>query len=154
MRYANYMTAVSGRSQRGVGLVEVLIALLVLSFGMLGLAGLQMWSLRYNQSAMERGMAVVQTHSIVDAMRANRSAATTNQFDIKFGVDVPKGNSFTLVALRTWRASLLDALGSGASGEIVCKGSVCTVSVSWSDSRANAKSQGSSMQTVTTVVQL
>ena len=42
-------------SQRGVGLIEVLIAVLVLSFGMLGMVGLQTWSLRNNQSALERG---------------------------------------------------------------------------------------------------
>ena len=141
-------------SQRGVGLIEVLIALLVLTFGMLGMAGLQMWSLKYNQSAMERGMAVVQTHSIVDAMRANRTAATNNQFDIAFDADVPEGNSFTLVALRTWRQSLRDGLGSEASGEIDCNGSMCTVSVRWNDSRANTESQDDDMLTVTTEVQL
>jgi type IV pilus assembly protein PilV len=145
-------------SQRGVGLIEVLIALLVLSFGMLGLAGLQMWSLKYNQSAMERGMAVVQTHSIVDAMRANRTAATTNEFDIEFGDPVPTGNSFTLVALRTWRASLRAELGADASGEIDCRGSVCTISVRWDDSRAKDESEldgdGNGFQTVTTEVQL
>ncbi len=58
--------------QRGVGLIEVLISLLVLSIGMLGLAGLQLFSLRNNQGAMERSMAVVETHSIADAMRADR----------------------------------------------------------------------------------
>lgn len=154
MNCANNTTAVSRRSQRGVGLIEVLVALLVLSFGMLGLAGLQMWSLRFNQSAMGRGMAVVQTHSIVDAMRANRSAARTKQFNIKFDDKVPEGNSFTLVSLRAWRQSLLDELGAGASGEIDCDGSLCTVSVRWDDSRANVKGQGNGVQTVTTVVQL
>jgi type IV pilus assembly protein PilV len=144
----------SHRSQRGVGLIEVLIALLVLSFGMLGLASLQMWSLRYNQSAMERGMVVVQSHSIADAMRADRTAATTNQFDIGFDDEVPEGNGFTLVALRTWRQSLQDELGAEATGAIDCNGSVCTISVRWNDSRANEDSQSDGLQTVTTEVQL
>jgi type IV pilus assembly protein PilV len=150
--------AVSRRGQRGVGLIEVLIALLVLSFGMLGLAGLQMWSLKYNQSAMERGMAVVQTHSIIDAMRANRSAATTNQFDIQFDDPVPAGDSFTLAALRAWRTSLQAELGDQASGEIDCDGADCTISVRWNDARAKDVSEldrnREGFQTVTTEVQL
>ena len=158
MTLASYRTAVSRRSQQGVGLIEVLIALLVLSFGMLGLAGLQMWSLKYNQSAMERGMAVVQTHSIVDAMRANRTAATTNQFDIEFDDPVPEGSSFTLEALRTWRTSLTEELGDQASGEIDCNGSVCTIRVRWNDARAKDESEldanREGFQVVTTEVQL
>jgi type IV pilus assembly protein PilV len=151
----HYTSAVSRRNQRGVGLIEVLVALVVLSFGMLGLAGLQMWSLKYNQSAMERGMAVVQTHSIVDAMRANRSAATANEFNIGFDDEVPEGSGFTLESLRAWRASLADGLGPGASGAIECAASaVCTISVRWNDQRATTAGQGNGMQTVTTEVQL
>jgi type IV pilus assembly protein PilV len=154
------MSAVSRRSQRGVGLIEVLIALLVLSFGMLGLAGLQMWSLRYNQSAMERGMAVVQTHSIVDAMRANRGAATTAGFNREFGDEVPEGEGIVSVTLRTWLESLPNDLGPGADGEIDCDGTLCTISVRWNDSRANREGasggdeDGGGLQTVTTDVQL
>jgi len=121
--------------QRGVGLIEVLIALLVLSFGMLGLAGLQVWSLRYNQSAMERGMAVVQTHTIVDAMRADRAAALSGVFDIGFDASPPTGATFPEVSLRAWRASLTAALGPGATGEIDCDGAVCMIRVRWDDTR-------------------
>jgi type IV pilus assembly protein PilV len=154
------MTAVTRRSQRGVGLIEVLIALLVLSFGMLGLAGLQMWSLRYNQSAMERGMAVVQTHSIIDAMRANHADAVADRFDIAFGAAVPAGDSIVLVTLRTWLANLPNDLGPGAQGAIDCVRELCTISVRWNDARANREGEnggdedGGGMQTVTTEVQL
>src|SRR5688572_22218432 len=85
------------KSHRGVGLIEVLIALLVLSFGMLGMAGLQMWSLRYNHSAMQRGMAVVETHTIADAMRADRAAARRSEFDISLDAEPPSGNTFAQV---------------------------------------------------------
>lgn len=149
------MTGVGRPSQRGVGLIEVLIALLVLSFGMLGLAGLQMWSLRYNQSAMERGMAVVQTHSIADMMRADRAGALGNRFDIALDADVPEGNTFALQSLRTWRQSLMDVLGEAATGSVDCNGDVCTISVRWNDERANpASGNNDGTQTVTTEVQL
>jgi type IV pilus assembly protein PilE len=44
------------RRQHGVGLIEVLIAVVILAIGLLGLAGLQMHTLRDNESAFERGM--------------------------------------------------------------------------------------------------
>src|SRR5690606_33858548 len=90
--------------QRGVGLIEVLIAVLVLSFGMLGLVGLQTWSLRNNQSALERGMATVQTHSIADAMRADRVNAANGGFDIAIDATTPTGTSFRDRAIAQWRA--------------------------------------------------
>lgn len=131
--------------QRGVGLIEVLIALLVLSFGMLGLAGLQLWSLRNNQSSMERSLAVVQTHSIIDAMRADRVTATTGGFnvDIATPAAVPTGGDFARSAIATWRANLINALGTQAVGGVACNGARCTIRVRWNDQRAAANSAGS-----------
>jgi type IV pilus assembly protein PilV len=148
------------KSQRGVGLIEVLIALLVLSFGMLGMASLQMWSLKYNQSALQRGMAVVETHTIADAMRADRAAAMDNQFDIGLEAQPPSGNTFAQQSVRTWRESLEGALGPGATGEVDCNGALCTIRVRWDDKRgmdttpdANGNTP-QTLRTVTTVVQL
>lgn len=148
------------KSQRGVGLIEVLIALLVLSFGMLGMAGLQMWSLKYNQSAMQRGMAVVETHSIADAMRADRAAALRAEFDLGLEAGPPSGNTFAQRSLRTWRQSLTAALGPDATGAVDCDGALCTISVRWDDTRGTnttPDAQGNTaavLQVVTTMVQL
>lgn len=157
MKRRNHFAGLTVNGQRGVGLIEVLIALLVLSFGMLGLAGLQMWSLRYNQSAMERGMAVVQTHSIVDAMRADRAAALSDDFDIGLDDTAPSGATFPEVSLRTWRASLVAALGPAATGEVACDGAACQIRVRWDDQRGinrDAQDTSSTLQVVTTEVQL
>jgi type IV pilus assembly protein PilV len=146
--------------QSGVGLIEVLIALLVLSFGMLGMAGLQMWSLKYNQSAMERGMAVVQTHTIADAMRADRAAALRSEFDISLDTAAPTGNTFPQASLRAWRDSLAAALGPGATGEVDCDGARCTIRVRWNDTRGTNTEPDQDgvtadvLPVVTTVVQL
>lgn len=141
----------SYRRQRGVGLIEVLIAVLVLSFGMLGLAGLQMWTLRNNQSALERGMAIVQTHSIVDTMRADRTSAINNGFDLALDAEAPAGASFAALSLSAWRANLAAVLGPGATGSVDCNGTLCTVAVRWDDQRGSG---GSETQTISTEVQL
>lgn len=138
MRHANQMDV---HAQAGVGLIEVLIALVVLSLGMLGMAGLQMWSLKNNQGAMERGMAVMQTHTIVDAMRAARTTATGNGFNV--GVteaitNTENRTAFSMAALTAWRQSLVDNLGEGATGGVDCNGATCTIVIQWLDRQPQA----------------
>ena len=59
------------KKQQGSTLIEVLIALLVLSFGMMGMAGVQSVSLRGNQAAYFRTQATTLSMDIVERMRAN-----------------------------------------------------------------------------------
>jgi type IV pilus assembly protein PilV len=149
--------------QRGVGLIEVLISLVVLSIGMLGIAGLQVWSLRNNQGAMERSMAVVETHSIVDAMRADRANALAGSFNSDDSSAVEAGTSFATQSLATWQANLERSLGSSAKGAVDCSISgtsagVCTIRVVWTDGRSVGSStdrqRTSPEQQVETVVHL
>lgn len=56
---------------RGFTLLEVLVALIVLSVGLLSLAGLQVIGLRTNHSAYMRTQATIQSYDIIDRMRAN-----------------------------------------------------------------------------------
>lgn len=64
----------------GFSLVEVLVALAVLSIGLLGLAALQTTGLKFNHQSYERTQAVMQAYDIIDRMRANKSGtgATIN----------------------------------------------------------------------------
>jgi type IV pilus assembly protein PilV len=125
----------SFRAQRGVGLIEVLVAVMVLSIGLLGLAGLQVRTLRNNQSAMQRGMAVIETHAIVDAMRADRERARQGLFDLAFAAADPTGTTFREQALARWRENIRTALGTDATGQVDCTTFDCTVIVRWNDSR-------------------
>jgi type IV pilus assembly protein PilV len=67
--------------QRGFTLVEILVAVLVLSIGLLGLAGLQATSLRNSTSAAERTQATFLAYDIIERMRANKDAAETGGYD-------------------------------------------------------------------------
>jgi type IV pilus assembly protein PilV len=131
----------NARAQAGVGLIEVLIALLILSIGMLGMAGLQMWSLQNNQGSMERGMAVMQTHTIADAMRAARDTAINNGFDIEPGEAIAAGGArttYSIAALTEWRQTLEDNLGEDATGGVSCDNETCTITIRWNDRQAQA----------------
>lgn len=62
-------------ARQGFSLIEVLVALLVLSIGLLGLAALQTTGLAFNHQSYERTQAVIQAYDIIDRMRANRSGS-------------------------------------------------------------------------------
>jgi len=64
-------------AQRGVTIVEMLVALVVLSVGMLGVAGLFAVTLRAGGSAIQRTQAVSLASNIADRIRANRRAGNT-----------------------------------------------------------------------------
>lgn len=61
----------SRRREGGVGMVEVLAALFVLSVGLLGIAGLQAQGIRAGHSATLRSLAVIKSVEIIERMRAN-----------------------------------------------------------------------------------
>lgn len=57
--------------ESGFTLLEILVALIVLSVGLLSLAGLQVIGLRTNHNAYMRSQATILSYDIADRMRAN-----------------------------------------------------------------------------------
>lgn len=138
------------RGQAGLSLLEVLIAVIVLSLGLIGLAGLQMNALRNSEGAMERSMAVVESYSIIDAIRIDPQAASSGGFNLALDAD-PAGGTFAGNELVKWRTRLQNQLGAGASGSVACADSLCIITVDWSDQRG---SSGNDTQQIITEARL
>lgn len=102
MQHVNNLSA-PGR-QNGVGLIEVLIAVLVLSIGFLGIAALQTKSLANNNSAMMRTQASIAAYSMFDAMRADKSGALAGNYNttVTVGACPTASGSLAQVQLRNW----------------------------------------------------
>lgn len=79
MMRARHLEAPHGR-RSGFTLIEILVALLVLSIGLLGLAMLQLQSLKYNTDAYFRTQATMLAYDIIDRMRANATAANAGRY--------------------------------------------------------------------------
>ncbi len=68
----NYHKTLAGRSSvAGFTLMEVLVTVVILSIGLLGVASLQLNSLRGNQSALDSTVAVSMALEMADRIRAN-----------------------------------------------------------------------------------
>jgi len=75
-----YATSLRDR-QSGFTLTEVLVAVLVLSIGLVGVAGLQAVSLQNNQSAFMRSQASALAYDLADRMRSNVPSALGGLYD-------------------------------------------------------------------------
>lgn len=77
---------VKKQAQKGVTLVEAMIALLVISVGLLGIASLQITAMSQNTSSLNHSQAVWYTYNMSDRVRAN-----INQFNNYDGIDTSIG---------------------------------------------------------------
>lgn len=74
--------------QYGFTLLEILVAIVVISLGLLGLAGLQAASLINNQTAQHRSIATQQAYDMADRIRANLAGVATGAYDA-LGANTP-----------------------------------------------------------------
>lgn len=128
------------RHQRGAGLIEVLVAVLVMGVGLLGIAAMQATALRNNQSALERTQATIQTYSILDAMRANRTNALAGHYDLTETCTTPSAaTTLAQKDLVAWFSGMRAAMGQneGTCASIVRNGEQFTITIRWNDSRAS-----------------
>jgi len=68
------------RRQGGLGLVEVLVALVVVSFGVLGMAGLQLIGMKHGSGGFNRTKALMLAENMATRMRINPPDATSPAF--------------------------------------------------------------------------
>lgn len=126
-----------GRRQRGAGMVEVLVAVVVLAVGLLGVAGMQLGSLRSNHSAWMRSEATLRAYDMMDRMRANPTAAVNGNYDIALTAAAPTGSTTRDLDLQEWKQDLaVLPSGNGSVARTVAGGrTLFTVTVQWDDSR-------------------
>lgn len=151
----------SGR-QAGFSMVEALVALVVLSVGMLGIASLYVVSLRSSGSAISRTQAVNLASDLADRIRANRSAgnayaAVVSTDDEPTAVDSCIGQTVicdpaTMAAydLEVWRQQLIATMPGGTTGAVSVVGTssprTYTITIEWKESRDESLSYSLRMQ--------
>lgn len=128
----------TSRSIAGFTLLEVLIALLIFSFGLLGLAALQTTSIRTNQSANMRSQAVALSNMMMDNMRANRANLVSyygNSYASFSCTGTPTTSSIAARDREAWLQQLACQLPQGRGAVVPLNANEVAVCIRWSDSR-------------------
>jgi len=79
MRSQKYSSP-TAKKQAGVGIVEVLVALVVVSLGVLGMASLQLTGMQQSSGGYNRSKALLYAENMATRMRTNRVAIDTMLF--------------------------------------------------------------------------
>lgn len=122
------------RSQGGFSLLEVLIALLVLSIGLLGLAALQTVGLKFNTQSYQRTQAVLNAYDIIDRIRANPGGMNGGNYDnvaltapppaitTDCGASQCSSADMATYDINQWKTSIQNLLSQGNGA--ICRGTL------------------------------
>jgi type IV pilus assembly protein PilV len=159
--------------QRGFSLIEVLVALLVFSFGLLGFAGMLVVSVKTNHTAYLRSQASFLAQSLSDRMRANVPAVWSDAYNASYPVAdtnpcVDPATNCSRVDVATkdraeWSMQLSDLLPN-ANATVACTAAstfsaaekamgapytgLCMLTIRWSEASLNAGAAGPNAQSM------
>jgi type IV pilus assembly protein PilV len=136
----------SSAATAGYTLIEVMVALVVLSIGLLGVAGLQLVGLQRNLSASSRTQASYLAEDIIDRMRANYVAARgpdgsgllSLQYQLTMGATAPASTTTDATAIAditTWLTELQTLPSGQVSIDVNKTTNIATVTIQWVDTR-------------------
>lgn len=164
------MPSIRTRHQQGFSILEVLIAVLVFSLGMIGLAGLLIFAIQSNHVAFLRTQATFLAHNMANRMGANPAGVWANDYNGTYPVPGATVASASCTAgctpvqlanydMKIWSSQLTTFLPS-AKGSIACTdaglaykptaaqynlrppyGGRCTMTLSWNEARVQNGSQ-------------
>jgi type IV pilus assembly protein PilV len=126
--------------QRGVGMIELLIALVIVAIGVLGVSRAQLGMVRANHNALLRAHANTLAYDMADRLRADRVAARAGAYDRALDDAVPTGTTLTALELANWLGALGTTLPAGTGG-IARNGNNLTVTVRWDETRGQGAAQ-------------
>jgi type IV pilus assembly protein PilV len=148
------------RRQSGFSLIEVMVALIVTSIGLLGLAKMESLALSSTSVASSRSLAAVQAASLAASMHANPGYWAAGLAPATIQVDATTSNNFSSASdctttgtgactpdqmrqsdLKHW-ASALGAVLPGYAALITCSTTgfpvTCTVQINWTENAVAA----------------
>ncbi len=133
--------------QQGVGLIEVLVTLLILSTALLALGAMQNRSLQFNQSAYMRSQANVFAYDILDRMRVNLTNIGSYHSALAGPASSEVASSLAAADLNAWRINISSVLPDGKGGvSCVIATNICTVTITWKELSSNNEASESTSE--------
>jgi len=132
-----FAEGVTGLRQQGFTLIEVLVALLVLSFGLLGLAALQNTGLRGVHGSSLISQAGLLAYDMADRIRANPDQAAYDGFETNCPENIP-ATPLVTADLAEWSCAVETLLPAGEGSiarQVVDTITRYTITVEWRDTQ-------------------
>lgn len=136
------------KNERGVGLIEVLVTLLILSTTLIALSALQTRSLQFNQGAYFRSQANMLAYDMLDRIRINDSLPSTSvspaparellstytMSETASGSASAATSPLSAADKYQWLRSINASL-PGGKGKIACDDTtrICRVEITWTE---------------------
>ncbi len=138
-------------NEQGFTLVEILVAVLILSLGVVGLIGMESLALKSNLSAYHRSQATLLAYELADKMRSNPAGVAGNEYIAAF----PNGASHAVACVSysgavsgsgcspqqlaerdiyEWTSSITGILPGGV-GALTASAGIQTIAIRWDDNR-------------------
>ncbi len=134
------------RTASGFTMVEVLVTLIILSIGLLGLAGLQTRSMASNHTAYLKSQASILASDMADRLRSNVVGVRAGNYDDASGTSevqetcLAAGCSPAIMATHDtheWNTTLSQQLPAG-QGTVTGNGTTFVITVFWDEARNGA----------------
>jgi type IV pilus assembly protein PilV len=158
----NHKISQSRRRDNGFTLIEVMVAVVIFSIGLLGVAGLQTSGLKTTHQSYQRTVAITAARDMADRMRANITGVRSNAYNFSTAPSDPGCVSAACTAANIanhdasqWYASLTASLPSPSASSVSCtdinagtpaldQGSACIITVRWDSERSGVTGTGCS----------
>jgi len=111
----SYMTLKIPKFSSGFTIMEVLVAMLVLTIGLMGVAGLQMRAQQFNYTAYFRSQATFLANDLMERIRINTDTTTGNNNGDDGAYNFPTSNADTCIAAKTCQSA---DQGPGATNNV------------------------------------
>jgi type IV pilus assembly protein PilV len=122
----NLRRRINNHKQSGFSMLEVLVSILVISFGLLGMAALVTTGMRSNNTAYFRSIATQQTLDIADRMRANLVGARAGNYDALTAV-IPVSGDCAATNCNATQMSIYDHAQWNTANSVLLPGGKGTV---------------------------
>lgn len=135
----------SPKRAAGFSLIEVLVTIVVVSFGLLGLAALLVKGIEFSNSSYMRTVATQQAYDMADRMRANAKGLLDGRYDaVTFSAPTTCGacttctpEALAIYDICSWNSQNASLLPSG-QGTVTKNNLIWEIAVSWDSSRSGS----------------
>lgn len=137
-------SAAGRRRQHGATLIEVLVTMVIIAFGLLGMAGLQVRMQVSELESYQRSQALLLLGDMANRIAANRNNAASYVTSTGTGATCASGTSTAQIDLKEWCEALQgkNVTGGGADKGAMVGGRGCVTQLSSSEYMVTVAWQG------------